>query len=52
MYFACCVLPLLSGAPGPQSQEWTLGAGVLFGAIDVGMFVKGRVSLLLIVWVK
>ena len=52
VYFAWFVLPFLSGAPVPQSEEWTLGAGVLFGAIAAGMFVKGMVLLLLIVWIK
>lgn len=31
----------MSAAPVPQSKEWTLGAGILFGAIAAGMFVKG-----------
>ena len=38
----CSMMPFLSAAPAPQSQEWTLGAGVLFGAIAAGMFVKGE----------
>ena len=36
-------VPLLSAAPVPQSKEWTMGAGILFGAIAAGMFVKGDI---------
>ena len=40
------LVPLLSAAPVPQSKEWTMGAGILFGAIAAGMFVKGVVNIL------
>ena len=38
---------IITRAPVPQSPEWTLGAGVLFGTIAAGMFIKGNWTLLI-----